>query len=78
MLVSLEGKKTGKLKRGDSFGEDYVLRPKKPFMHRVDSIVNCKLALLTSTAIASTLGSSDIDATIDSNHKKSIIKKVGY
>lgn len=75
-LVSLEGKKVSKLQRGDAFGEEYVLRPKKPFIHRVDSISPCKLALLTSSAIASTLGSTDIDATIDSNHKKNIIKKV--
>lgn len=78
VLVSSQGKKIEKLSRGASFGDEYVLRPKKTFQHRVDSITTCKLALLTSTTIASTLGSSDIDATIDSNHKKNIIKKVYY
>ncbi|EZG50652.1 CGMP-dependent protein kinase [Gregarina niphandrodes] len=76
VLVSLNGKKVARLSRGDSFGEDYVMRPKKLFEHRVDSITDCKIALLTSTSISSTLGSNDIDATIESNHKRSIILKM--
>lgn len=76
VLVSREGKKIGKLERGQSFGEEYVLQPNRPFQHRVDSISNSKLALLTSTALASSLGSSDIDETLDYNNKRSIIKKM--
>lgn len=76
VLVSLEGKKIGKLERGRSFGEEYVLQPNRPFQHRVDSISNSKLALLTSSALASSLGSNDIDETLDYNNKKAIIKKM--
>lgn len=43
VLVSLEGKKIGKLDRGQSFGEEYVLQPNRPFQHRVDSISNSKV-----------------------------------
>eukprot|EP01071_Lankesteria_metandrocarpae_P003243 Lankesteria_metandrocarpae@DN2841_c0_g1_i1.p1 len=76
VLVSQDGRKIGKLDRSQSFGEDYVLHPTKPFGHRVDSISNSKLALLTSAAFASVLGSSDIDETIDYNNKRSVIKKM--
>lgn len=44
VLVSLEGKKIGKLERGRSFGEEYVLQPNRPFQHRVDSISNSKVS----------------------------------
>lgn len=76
VLVSLDGKKVGKLERGRSFGEAYVLHPNKPFQHRVDSITPAKVALLTSAALAASLGSSDIDETLDYNNKRGIIKKM--
>eukprot|EP00914_Ancora_sagittata_P026955 GHVO01052901.1.p1 GENE.GHVO01052901.1~~GHVO01052901.1.p1 ORF type:complete len:652 (+),score=108.99 GHVO01052901.1:253-1956(+) len=76
VLVSQEGKKIGKLERGQSFGEAYVLNPAKPFSHRVDSITSSKIALLTAAAFASCLGTSDIDETLDYNNKRAVIKKM--
>eukprot|EP01069_Polyplicarium_translucidae_P004690 Polyplicarium_translucidae@DN2636_c0_g1_i1.p1 len=76
VLVSQDGKKIGKLERGQSFGEAYVLNPSKLFNHRVDSITASKVALLTGTAFASCLGTVDIDETLDYNNKRAVIKKM--
>lgn len=43
MLISMDGKKIGKLSRGQFFGEDYIMQPNRPFQHRVDSIVTSKV-----------------------------------
>ncbi|KAH0482201.1 MAG: uncharacterized protein KVP18_000135 [Porospora cf. gigantea A] len=76
VLVSLEGRLVGRRERGMPFGGEYVLSPHKPFMHRVDSISACKLALLTQGALAACLGSSDVDETFEFNRKIQLIRKM--
>lgn len=76
ITVRFQDKPVRALKRGESFGEEYVRQSSKPFEHSIVTTAPSKLALLTDAAISFTLGSSDIDATIDSNHKKAIIKKM--
>eukprot|EP00917_Polyrhabdina_sp_WS-2016_P013079 GHVP01028777.1.p1 GENE.GHVP01028777.1~~GHVP01028777.1.p1 ORF type:complete len:610 (-),score=74.46 GHVP01028777.1:71-1900(-) len=76
LLVSQEGKKIGKLVRGQSFGEAYVMDPNRSFVHRVDSVTPSKLALLTNASLTSCLGTTDIDETIDNNNKKHVIRKM--
>nr|AAM22643.1 cGMP-dependent protein kinase [Eimeria maxima] len=64
------------LKRGQAFGDEYVLSPNKPFAHCVRSNGPAKLALLTASALTATLGGQDIDETLDYNNKLAITKKM--
>lgn len=83
-IIVLEGKvelflndvSIGILTRGKSFGDQYVLNPKKTYQHTIKSLEVCKIALITETCLANCLGNNNIDVTIDYNNKKSIIKKM--
>ncbi|VUZ98190.1 cGMP-dependent protein kinase [Plasmodium vivax] len=83
-LIVLEGKvelflddeSIGILTRGKSFGDQYVLNQKQKFRHTVKSLDVCKIALITESCLADCLGDNNIDASIDHNNKKSIIKKM--
>ncbi|KEP63576.1 UNVERIFIED_CONTAM: protein kinase G AGC kinase family member PKG [Hammondia hammondi] len=71
-----ERKLAATLKRGQAFGEEYVLNPTRPFNHYVKSVGPCKLALFTSSVLTATLGGEDIDETLDFNNKRAIIRKM--
>ncbi|XP_026191380.1 cGMP-dependent protein kinase egl-4 [Cyclospora cayetanensis] len=64
------------LKRGQAFGDEYVLAPNKAFEHCVKSNGPTKLALLTASALTATLGGHNIDETLDYNNKLAITKKM--
>ncbi|VEV55926.1 cGMP-dependent protein kinase, putative [Plasmodium vinckei vinckei] len=83
-IIVLEGKvelflddeSIGILTRGMSFGDQYVLNQKQKFKHTLKSLEVCKIALITESCLADCLGNNNIDASIDYNNKKSIIKKM--
>jgi len=82
-LIVLEGelKVTGasqgeqSLSRGQCFGEEYVVKPNVVMAHKVEARTASKVALLTASAFAACLGSSDIDSTLDYNNKRAVVKK---
>ncbi|SCP06065.1 cGMP-dependent protein kinase, putative [Plasmodium ovale] len=72
----LDDESIGILTRGMSFGDQYVLNQKQKFRHTIKSLEVCKIALITESCLADCLGNNNIDASIDYNNKKSIIKKM--
>eukprot|EP00918_Siedleckia_nematoides_P041252 GHVU01089583.1.p1 GENE.GHVU01089583.1~~GHVU01089583.1.p1 ORF type:complete len:894 (+),score=151.92 GHVU01089583.1:192-2873(+) len=76
VMVSQDGRKVGRIRRGESFGDDYVLNNERPFDHRVDAILTSKLALLTSAALIQCFGGHNIEQTLDYNKKLTIVKNL--
>ncbi|VWU49858.1 cGMP-dependent protein kinase [Hepatocystis sp. ex Piliocolobus tephrosceles] len=72
----LDDRSIGILTRGKSFGDQYVLNHKLKFQHTVKSLEVCKIALITESCLSDCLGNNNIDASIDYNNKKTIIKKM--
>nr|XP_027200362.1 cGMP-dependent protein kinase, isozyme 2 forms cD4/T1/T3A/T3B-like [Dermatophagoides pteronyssinus] len=75
-LVTLDGKKIRRLSRGEGFGEEYVLRSMSLFIHRIDTLTPCKIAIFTYENIFDMLDTTDISTTLVTNKKMNVILKM--
>uniref|UniRef100_A0A0G4FJS5 cGMP-dependent protein kinase n=1 Tax=Chromera velia CCMP2878 TaxID=1169474 RepID=A0A0G4FJS5_9ALVE len=71
------------LLRGQSFGEEYVKDPKKPFQHALVSKGHSKVALLTTSAVIRIFGGAAgedaalaVEGALDFSSRKAALKKV--